>query len=431
MKNILRFITSKIKYFVYLYALVQLILIFTTDIEFHSDALYYYKLAQECINENEFYPAEKQLNEDYIFAPLYINTLILILQISNSTLTVALFNFIINLLQILFLYKITERLFSDNVAKLTVVLFILYLNSLGLVVSNYTELFFLFLISISVYIFLKEKNYFLILSGLILGASIAVRPAGWAMLFAFLLLQLYQGYKTRKFITSYFYIYAGVFVFILGFGSWTYFHFGNFEFTSTNGPVNLLIGANDNATGGFKATVFEKGKAGYLENPDSMTYIEKGKFYQEQALEWIANHTVKWVLLAPLKLFHTFGWDDIALSSLLGYTDVNFGRAIKYLFTGKAASVTFFYFIFLLINHVYYYIIIIAIVLGIIQIKRDKLSNDGVKLILFFSIISIFIIMVVFGSPRFKYPFFILMLPFAANYIQIKYGIGSDEAGRN
>jgi hypothetical protein len=401
----------------------QLALIFTTDIEFNSDALYYYNLAQESISESEFYPTAKHIYEDYVFAPLYINVLILLLKIFNSTITVILFNFLISLLQTLMLYKITEKLFSFDLAKLSVILYILYLNTQGLVLTNYTELFFLLLMSASVYFFLKEKNYHLLLSGFILGSAIAVRPTGWALLLAFMMLQLYQCYKTRKLVTSYFYIYTGIFIFILGFGGWTYSHFGNFEFTSTNGSVNLLIGANDEATGGFNATVFEKGNTGYIENPDTMTYLEIGTFYQNQALQWITRHPVKWVSLAPLKLLHTFGWDDIALSSLLGYTDLNFGRAVKNLFTGKATSVTFYYFIFLSINHIYYYLIIIAIVFGIIQLIKNKLSNAGVKLILFYSIISIFIVMIVFGTPRFKYPFFILLLPFAAYYLQMKFGL--------
>lgn len=422
MQKIILFLISKIKYFVYLYILLQLTLIFTIDIEFNSDALYYYNLAQECINENEFYPAEQHLYEDYIFAPLYINVLILILKILNLTITIALFNFLINLLQILILYKIAEKVFSGDIAKLTVILYILYLNTLGLVLTNYTELFFVVLISTSVYFFLKEKKYYLLLSGFILGAAIAVRPTGWALLLAFLMLQLYKGYKTRKLIPSYFYIYTGVFVFILAFGGWTYSHFGKFEFSSTNGPVNLLIGANDDATGGFNATVFEKDNAGYIENPDTMTYLEAGTFYQNQALQWIAKHPAKWVSLAPLKLLHTFGWDDIALSSLLGYTDLNFGRVIKNLITGYDPSVSIFYYLFLSLNHIYYYLIMFAIILGIVQVLKRKLHNSGINLILFFLLFSILIIMIIFGTPRLKYPMFILLIPFAAYYLQMKFG---------
>jgi hypothetical protein len=423
MQKIIQFLTSKIKYLVYLYALIQLTLILITDISFHSDALYYYNLAQECINVNEFYPAEQHLYEDYIFAPLYINAIILLLKISNSTFTIALFNFLISLLQILILYIITEKLFSANLAKLTVLLYILYLNTLGLVLTNYTELFFLLIISVSILLYLQNKNYYLILSGIALGAAIAVRPAGWALFLAFFILQVYKGYKIRKLVPSYFYIYIGVFIFIIVYGGWTYSHFGKFEFTSTTGPVNLLIGANDNATGGFNATVFEKGNQGFIESPDTLNYLETGEFYQNQALEWIVKHPVKWISLAPLKFIHTFGWDDIALSSLLGYSDLNFGRALKNILDGKEAGLSVYYFLFFSINHIYYYLILVSIILSIIHLKKNNLSEEGIKLILLYSLISIFIIMIVVGTPRYKYPVFILLLPFAAYYLQMMFGL--------
>ncbi len=106
-------------------------------------------------------------------------------------------------------------------------------------------------------------------------------------------------------------------------------NFGHFEFTSTTGPINLLLGANDDATGGFNSTVLEKGKAGYIEFTDSLTYLQKDEFYQRQAVNWITENPGRWLLLAPMKLIHTFAWDDISLSSLLGMSNTNFARVIK------------------------------------------------------------------------------------------------------
>jgi hypothetical protein len=39
-------------------------------------------------------------------------------------------------------------------------------------------------------------------------------------------------------------------------------------------------------------------------------------------------------------------------------------------------------------------------------------------------------IMVTVGTPRYKYPAFILLFPFAANYIQLKFGIGFTQIGK-
>lgn len=434
MKKILQSFTSKIKYIILIYALIQLVLILTSDIYYTSDASYYYNLAQECIEQNEYYPAKGHLYEDYIFAPLYINVTIIILKMFNSPLTISLFNFLIILVQILILYKIAFKIFSDKIASISVMLYIFYLNTLGLSLLNYTELFFVLLVSLAVYLFLQSKNYSFVLAGIILGGAIAVQPTAWALLIAFLTLQLYVSYKNKRLSKSYFYLYGGIFILCLG--GWTYSHYGKFEYSSTTGPVNLLIGANDDATGGFNSTVFEKGKAGYIEHPETLTYIQKEDFYREKVIIWIKENPLKWISLAPLKLLHAFAWDDIAMSSLLIFQEINFGRALKNLFAGNRTSIVLenrsvityiLYFFILFLHHLYYYLLLGAISFGIFHIIKNKLSNDGIKLILFFSLISILIIIIIFGTPRFKYPIFILLLPFSAYYLNLKFVEGKQD----
>jgi hypothetical protein len=433
MKKLIKFLASKIKYIIFIYVLVQIVLILTINTNYRSDALYYYKLAQESIEQNEFYPAKQHIYEDYIVAPFYINILIILLKIYNSTITISFFNLAIILLQILLLYKITVKLFSEEIARLTILLFILYLNTLGLILQNYTELFFLLLTTASIYFYLLNKNVYLILSGIFLGGAIAVRPAGWALLLAFISIQLFMSIKNKKLLFNYFHIYTGTLIFIILFGGFTFLHFGKFEFTSTTGPVNLLFGANDDATGGFNSIVFEKGKAGYIEYPDSLTYIQKGKFYQEQAIKWITENPVKWISLALLKFFHTYGWDDISLSSLLGFGDTNFAREIRILISKRGLSDSLsdttlldrvLYFSVLILSHLFYYSLLVAIAFGIYNLFKKKLSTNSTSLILFFVFFATLMIMITVGTPRYKYPMFILMLPFAASYLEMKFGFG-------
>ena len=142
MKKLIKFLASKIKYIIFIYVLIQIVLILTINTNYRSDALYYYKLAQECIEQNEFYPARQHLYEDYIVAPLYINTLVLVLKVYNSTITISLFNLVVIILQIMFLYKITKQIFYEDIAQLTVLLFILYLKHYWL---NASELYRTFL----------------------------------------------------------------------------------------------------------------------------------------------------------------------------------------------------------------------------------------------------------------------------------------------
>jgi hypothetical protein len=131
MKKLLKFCVLKIKYIVLIYVAIQLVLIFTQNITYKSDALYYYSLAEKCLQQNEFYPSTNNLNDDYIVSPFYINVIYLILKVNNSTVTISLFNLLITLLQIFILYQIANKLFSNDTAQLTILIYILYLNTLG------------------------------------------------------------------------------------------------------------------------------------------------------------------------------------------------------------------------------------------------------------------------------------------------------------
>lgn len=433
MKMTIQFFTSKIKHIVLIYAVIQLILIFTTDISYKSDSLYYYNLAQDCIESNEFYPASAHIYEDYIVAPLYVNVLIIILMIYNSTTLISLFNLALVLLTILNLYKITLRIFSIDAARLTILCYIFYINTLGLVFQNYTDLFFVLLLSTSIYFYLLRTNWALLVSGILLGASIAVRPVGWALLAAFLSIHLLMIIKNKKFCLNKLYIYTGGLLFIIAFGLFTYSYFGRFEFTSTTGPINLLLGANHDATGGFNSKVLGTGKAGFIDDSTRITYIERGEFYKNRAISWIEENPEKWLMLTPMKLFHTFLWDDISLSSLLGFDDTNFARVIRIIFTegdfNKALpdSTVFEKFIYLLVlvfSHMYYFFLIIVVIAGIYNYFKRKKSNEAINLILIFCVLAILMIMVTVGAPRYKYPVIILMIPIAADYLKQKFRMG-------
>jgi hypothetical protein len=269
----------------------------------------------------------------------------------------------------------------------------------------------------------------LFLSGIFAAGAIAVRPVGWAILLSIFIIHFFQSYKNKKILLNYFYFYSGVLFFILLFGSFTYTHFGKFEYTSTTGPINLLLGANDNATGAFNSTVLETDKAGFIENPDSLTYLQKGEFYKEQAFKWIAENPGKWLLLGPMKLLHTFAWDDVSLSSLVGMANVNFARVMKIILLeydfDKAIpdSTTFYkalYLSILILHHLFYYFLLIAILAGVYKYLRKRKYNKNINLILLFCAIAILMIMITVGAPRYKYPMFILLLPFAANYLTTK-----------
>lgn len=400
-------------------------LILFLPIEYRSDSHRYFNLAQDCLQANSFYPASQHLYSHYILAPLFINILLLLLNISNSVFIISIFNLLLNSLQLFLIYKISLKIFNKNVAAITVLLYIFYLNNLGFLVSNLSELLFGVLVLAALIFYTRKGNLNFLICGLFIGASICVKPVGYTLLLAFILFFIYSKVKLNK-TYPVIWLISGVITFISVFGLFNHLHFGRFIFTASTGPINILMGASDNATGGYKDEVFKLGNEGYLANGDSMTYSEKNDFYTGKSLDWITSNPLRWLGLMPLKLVHTFIWDDITVSYLLGTGDWDFAKIVKYLWIDKSfknilpdASLTkkIIFFTVEGIHLIYYYILIALTIIGIIIYKKNILKSEIIPIIILYVLLGIVMILIVVGNVRFKYPYVIILLPFAANYI--------------
>ncbi|MDR3666383.1 MAG: glycosyltransferase family 39 protein, partial [Ignavibacteriaceae bacterium] len=299
MSKIINLLTANFKYLLVLYFIIQLSLLFKFPIHYTSDSGYYFKLAQDCLSHGGIYPLPQHLFEDYIVAPLYVNIVTLLLTIFNSSLTIGIFNIVLNTFQIFLLYKIASKIISRNVAVISVIMYIFYLNNLGLELLNLTELLFTVSISCCIYFYLKKKSWYFLLSGIFCGLSIAIRPLGWALVISMFALIIYKIYKKEVHWSVPLPILVGIFGIIILFGSITWLSFGKFVYTSNNGPLNILMGANDLANGGYSESVFEKGNAGYIEHRENYAFDQKEQFWLNQSLSWITSHPLKWVLLFP------------------------------------------------------------------------------------------------------------------------------------
>ncbi len=423
--KLINYLTNNLKYVIIIYVAIQLLLVLFLPIEYRSDSARYFNLAQDCLQVNSFYPALQHLYSYYILAPLFLNILLVLLKISNSVFIISIFNLLLNSLQLFLIYKLSVKIFNKNVGAITVLLYIFYLNNLGFVVSNLTELLFGVLVLAALIFYTRKGNLNNYICGLFIGASICVKPVGYTLLLAFILFFIYSKVKLNK-TYPVIWLISGVITFISVFGLFNHLHFGRFIFTSSTGPINILMGANDNATGGYKDEVFKPGNEGYLANGDSMTYSEKSDFYTDKSLNWITSHPLRWVGLMPMKLVHTFIWDDITISYLLDTGDWDFAKIVKYLWIDKSfknilpdASLTkkLIFFIVEGIHLIYYYILLTLCIIGIITYKKSIFKSEIIPIIILYVLLGIVMILIVVGNVRFKYPYVIILLPFAANYI--------------
>jgi hypothetical protein len=294
-----------------------------------------------------------------------------------------------------------------------------------LVLLNLTELLFTVTISFSIYFYLKKTSWSLLLSGIFCGLSIAIRPLGWALVISFLALIIYKIYKKEFRYSSLSYLLTGIFTIVLLFGSITYLSVGKFVYTSDNGPLNILMGANDHANGGYYENVFEKGEAGYLEHPEKLTFDQKEQFWMNQSLSWISAHPVKWIMLFPKKIFNMFAWDDISVSKLVfsNFTLFNFLKAIKEhiplgnIVGGYTTLQILIWTLLILFHHLIYYFIIIFFIFGLIKFRTMVFNNPDFIMLLLFVSIGIIITLIAVGDPRYKYPYMFIIFIFNSLFI--------------
>lgn len=432
-------------YIIAIYFIIQLVYVLFLPLPFSSDSLRFYELASDCLKYNSFYPGVHNTFDDFIDSPVYVNYLVLLLKIIPAQTIILLMNVVLNLLQLYLVYKIARRLFSSAKYAYTAgLLYILYLTNLGVVLLNVSELLFGICMLGSFYFYLHNKNSRWFFSGILLGFGIGVRQVGFALLFSYItlfgiaVLQKKAGYRKILFIV------AGFLIVILTTGLSIKSNYGKFLFTSDSGPQNILMGANEHATGGYNSTVFSQGNSGYIENLATKTPGEKQAIWNERAMTWIKANSGKWLLLIPKKLVYMFAWDDWSINTLMHTTDWNMQIIGKMIVTGNTSAIMADkslvykagFLILYLYHHLYYFtlLILMAWQFYYYHFNRKVFVNEFLVIYLF-AFYGIAITVLSVGAARYKYPYFIMLLitivPMLANLVKTKRAVIIPQAAMN
>jgi len=282
-----------------------------------------------------------------------------------------------------------------------------------MILVNLTELFFATLVLFSIFFFLKETKYNLLLAGFFCGASIAVRPLGWALFIAFLVFFIAK-YKNGKLLSNLSSITLGLVGFIFIFGSLIKITSGYFIYSSTTGPINILMSANDKATGAFYPEITEKGNPGYIPDGEKLNFLQKQDTLEYRAISWIKDHPIKWVSLIPNKLFLLFRGDDVAVSKLIS-TDFNLQVFLKIIKRDPtiASNYSFgflFLWLFLMIyHHLLYFFSLFVFVIGFRRFHHEIMKNEYIKMFLIYVSIGIIITLISHAGIRYKYPYMFVL----------------------
>lgn len=405
------------------YLALHVLYFFLPSFPFVSDSLSYYQWAQEDIRTGTLYPSRynAHLQEEGVVAPVYINMEIAVLSIWNNPKAIFILSALLNIGQLFLVYLISRRRFGEVAAAVAGCLYMVYLNNLGLVLLNYTELSFGFFLLLSVYLFFtRQGNLALLVSGFSLGLAIGVRPTGLAAVIAFVLVTAWNAFRRRWEVRRPLLVALGLCVYVLLAGMYTRYSINDFLFMSTTGPANLLVGAHDHADGQYSGAVL----AGPEFRKD--TYKERNRAYLDHAIGWIQAHPFQWIATFPRKLYSTYITDDFAVSQLLLNQDWTLNRYVKDLRGGTLSSEFnkepfLFRAAFLAINiyHQFFYCaVLVLLIMHAVALTRQKaITREEVLLYLFIALGIAMTLVGSIGSLRYKYNYFIIAIILCSPYM--------------
>lgn len=297
-----------------IWAVMQVIFVHyygSIDMTDSGDASSYRALAMACYEQGAWYPNDTFYTDNFIFAPGYVNYQILILHIFGSFWATLYLNVLLNVLIVWLLFSIGETLFDIKVAYIASLAYVLLLSNLLAPSFGYTELPFIVLSLLAIRLTIKEQWYWMFVGGVVLAVANWVRPLAIAWLVAACCYIAYSVFLNHK--GQWWHMLmpiVGMIVTVCLIGGFTRTHFSDFNYASTTGGWNLIMGANDNCNGTYNDDVFHyKGEIGYLDNP-SMSYKERDRFYKYQAIEWIKNNPTKYLSYIPKKVKSLFLLDN-------------------------------------------------------------------------------------------------------------------------
>jgi hypothetical protein len=308
-------------------------------------------------------------------------------------------------------YRVTEKIYSKAAAQLAAIIYILYLNNLGLVLVNYTELLFGIFVLSSIYFFISsEKNRNFLLCGLFVGLAIGVRPTGYALIASFLgiyIIQLFRKDYQHKKITL---ILCGMLVYVFFMGTLSTRNINHFEYTSTTGPANLIMSANPNAKGVYDA---------HFTDTDSIyktkkTYYDRNEYLMNQSIQFIKENPFRWVSLIPRKIYSMFIYDGWAVNKVLNREIWDLNNYLKgdsdvrNQFNAEPVRIRLGFWVLHTWQYIIYGLIMVMFLLKLATIKKWISSKHDLLLIIFIiSGVSLTILSSI-GNARYKYNFIIV-----------------------
>jgi hypothetical protein len=375
----------------------------------------YISMAQHCFDNGQWYPmhpVSENVYSVWIWAPGFINYLILQLNIFGTVNFNDILNLLLNIAILVEVYYLGKKFFSTHTGFISVIIFCLFYSNLLIVLGAKTEIPFLFLCLSALCLVFSGKWKYVIVAALLFAIANWMRPLAIIYLFAsavYFLITKAKFYNYLALIIPYIFL-----LFIIG--TVTEKKTGYFVYQSSTSGYNLMMTSHDNAKGSLNRYIFDEGGVGFIQNIDSLTFVETDSVWRARSYKWIKEHPVKYIALFFKKIpalyihdawpFSEYWWDE----SITENFSKNDSSTSRHLFMKKI--------FFQSLLSIPYYLAFLFFFYALWKNRRE-----------IFTVKSIFLVILIAGTAitcifpvgmRYHYPFIFTVIIYAAWGIDVK-----------
>jgi 4-amino-4-deoxy-L-arabinose transferase-like glycosyltransferase len=364
----------------------------------------YISIALRCFASKEWYPMAEDIYSIYIWAPGFINYLILQLHIFGTINFNAVLNLFLNIAMLFEIYYLGKKFFSKRTGLLAAIIFMLLYSNLIIVIGACTEIPFLFLCLSALCLVFSGKYKYIVLGAVLFAFANWIRPLVIIFLFASIVYLIVTKTKFYNYIA----LVIPYIIVLFVIGTVTEKKIGYFVYQSTTSGINLLMTSHDKAKGNLY--IFDEDDINFfIENSNSVTFAEKDSTWKARSLKWIKEHPVRYIGLFFIKipiLYVHDAWGNMShfnekvviAKYVQGDTSLK-NAVIKKLLISIAQSMT-------------YYLMLLVFFYALWINRKEILSVKSIFLVI---LISGTIITCIFPTgPRYHYPFLFPVIIYAA-----------------
>ena len=383
-----------------------------------NDGMGYLELADICLKEGQPYPTVSLFHYDaipFIWNIGIINLTILSLWLSGSIAPLLFLLCAMKALTAWLLAKTTERLFSQRIAFVTLLLYICYPNNWGQSTMISSEIPADFLTMLTIFLVIKklQKNgkkehpyTILFLSGLLLAFSNWFRPTAPIFLMAIFvgLLYKYRNDCWRPLLT----LLTGYAVFILVVGTSTFLRTGHFVYQARSLWFSMIDECYDGAPVAphWGQPIWPEGYPRYIENHEQLDCFECERIWRQRSIDWLKDHKMEYLKKIPSRIYYMYQSDYDYLPAFLpekvqaenNYITLPYRHLLS-----EATSLSSSQWMALL-TMVYYTLLLLASITGTWMLFRQRCYDQLLLPLLIIVGGTLLLTIVMHGETRFKTP---------------------------